>query len=207
MTIVRANRYQCHARRDKGICDNPRGVDAARIENQVCELLSLHIAAECSLPELVRHAAEESARRRERLTAAIADGKQRIARLLDAIEQGAQSHAAHQRILEIEHETGSIEVELDSLPVIPSHTPGDLAARLHERLATLNRTIADGEPGTERRAHALLAARDLIERIDIAPLPERGRVSIAIRPRTDSLVAFALQEKWAFTPETSVDTA
>lgn len=195
MTIVRERRYGCSAHREKGTCDNPRGIDAAIVENGLIPLLSRSVREELDLPELVRRAAEESALRRERLAAAVAEGEQRITRLLDAIEQGAQSHAAHRRILDIEHETAAIRLELEGLPAIPASTPQGLAAHLRERLASLHRTIADAAPDEGARNSALLLARTLVERIDVFPLPARGEVEISVRPRADALVAFALGEK------------
>ena len=203
MTIFRERRYGCNAHREKGTCGNPRGIDAAVIENRVIPLLSRSVLEELDLPELVRRAAEESTRRRERLATALTEGEQRITRLLDAIEQGAQSHAAHRRILDIEHETAAIRLELDSLPTLPASAPQDLAGRLQERLALLHRAIAGAAPGEGARKSALLLARTLVERIDVAPLPARGEVEISVRPRADTVVALALDEKWTLSPEAS----
>ncbi len=203
MTIFRERRYGCHAHREKGTCGNPRGIDAAVIENRVIPLLSRSVLEELDLPELVRRAAGESTRRRERLATALTEGEQRITRLLDAIEQGAQSHAAHRRILDIEHETAAIRLELDSLPTLPAVAPQDLARRLQERLALLHRAIAGAAPGEGARKSALILARTLVERIDVAPLPARGEVEISVRPRADTVVALALDDKWTLSPEAS----
>jgi len=203
MTIVRERRYGCNAHREKGTCGNPRGIDAAVIENRVIPLLSRSVLEELDLPELVRRAAEESTCRRERLATALTEGEQRITRLLDAIEQGAQSHAAHRRILDIEHETAAIRLELDSLPTLPAAAPQDLARRLQERLALLHRAIAGAAPEEGARKSALLLARTLVERIDVAPLPARGEVEISVRPRADAVVALALDEQWTLSPEAS----
>ena len=206
MTIVKPRRYGCHTHTDKGTCDNPRGIDPTVLENQVIPLLSRRVAEEFSLPDLVRRAGEESALRRERLAAAVAEGEERISRLLDAIEQGAQSHAAHRRILDIEHETAAIQLELDSLPTVPTDAPEGLATRLQDRLAALHRAVTLAGPDAPQRKRALLFARSLIERIHIAPLPGRGQVEISVRPRADALVAFALDDEWAFVPDTPPDT-
>ena len=206
MTIVKPGRYGCHTHTDKRTCDNPRGIDPTVLENQVIPLLSRRVAEEFSLPDLVRRAAEESALRRERLAAAVAEGEERISRLLDAIEQGSQSHAAHRRILDIEHETAAIQLELDSLPTVPTDAPEGLAARLQDRLAALHRAVTLAGPDAPQRKRALLFARSLIERIHIAPLPGRGQVEISVQPRADALVAFALDEEWALVPDTPPDT-
>ena len=60
---------------------------------------------------------------------------------------------------------------------------------------------ACSEPGEDSRRRALPLASDLIERIDIAPLPGRGQVDISVLPRTDALVAFALDDEWTVTLE------
>ena len=200
MTIAKPRRYACQAHREKGTCDNPRGIDATRLENAVFRLLSRSVS-EDDVSVLVRRASEESARRKQRLAAEIAVGEQRIARFLDAIEEGTQSHAAHRRILEIEREIAEIRVELDALPTLPQHAPEDLAARLHERLALLDRTVTNSRPGEDPRRRALLIAKDVIERIDIAPLPGRGQVEISVLPHTDALVALALRDDWTFEPD------
>ena len=201
MTILWERRYGCNAHREKGTCGNPRGVDATLVENRMIPLLSRSVLEELDLPELVRRAAEESTLRRERLAAAVAGGEQRITRLLDAIEQGAQSHAAHRRILDIEQETAAVQLELDSLPTVPASTPQDLSARLQKRLASLHRAIANAAPDDASRKGALLLARTLVERIDVVPLPSLGEVEISVRPRADALVAVALDEKWTLTSE------
>ena len=198
MTILWERRYGCNAHREKGTCGNPRGVDAAVVEDRVIPLLSRSVMEELDLPELVRRAAEDSALRRERLVATVADGRQRIARLIDAIEQGAQSQAAHRRILDIEHETAAVQLELDSLPAIPASAPEDIAERLQERLASLHRAIVGAALDEAARRSALLLARTLFQRIDIAPLPARGEVEISVRPCADALVALALQKSWEF---------
>ena len=205
MTILRARRYGCYTRREKGTCSNPRGIEATVIENRVIPLLARRFAEDCNAPELVRRATEESALRRERLAAAITDGQQRVSRLLGAIEQGAQSRAAHRRILQIEHEIAAIQLELQSLPSVPSRTPEHLVSRLQERLAILDRAIAAAAPGEPGRTRALLVAKDLVERIEVAPLPGRGQVEIAVQPRADALVGFALDENWTFAPESPED--
>ena len=198
MTIVRTRRYACHAHREKGTCGNPRGIDAGRIENEVCSLLARHIADRDGLAVLMRRAAGEAARRRRELSGDIADREARIRRLLDAVETGARPAAALGRIVEIERETAALEIERRALPDIPAAAPDGFAARLRERLAVLDRAIRAPDTGRARRNRALLMAGSLIERIDIAPLPGRGQVDISIRPRTDALVALALRESWEF---------
>ena len=200
MTIVNKRRYACHAHREKGTCGNPRGIDATKIENQVCSLLSHHIADRAELATLLHRAVEQAAERRQKLSDDIDERKHRISRLLDAIETGAQSSAAHRRILEIEQETATMELELQSLPEIPTATPDGFEARLQQRLATLDRAICDPDADPERRTRALLLVKGFIERIDIVPLPGRGRIGIDIEPRIDALVGLALGEDWTFDP-------
>ena len=202
MTIVKSRRYACHAHREKGTCTNPRGIDATRIENQACSLLALHIADQGEFATLMLRASEESARRRQDLSDNIAERNEGIRRLLNAIESGAQSTAAHRRIIEIEHETAAMQVELQSLPDIPATSPDGLAARLQDRLAILDRAICQPDTDADRRKRALLFVSKLIQRIDIAPLPGRGQVKISILPRTDTLVALALEKHWTLDTST-----
>ena len=91
-----------------------------------------------------------------------------------------------------------MEIELQSLPEIPTATPDSFQTRLLTRLAILDREISNPDADPERRMRALLIVKGFIERIDIAPLPGRGRIKIHIEPRTDALVGLALQEDWKF---------
>ncbi len=200
MTIVNRRRYACHAHREKGTCGNPRGIDATRIENQVCSLLSHHIADQAGLATLLHRAVEQAAERRQKLADDIEDRKHRISRLLDSIETGVQSTAAHRRILDIEQETAAMELELESLPEMPAATPDGFETRLQERLAALDRAICGPDAEHEGRTRALLLVKRCIQRIEISPLPGRGQIRIDIEPRTDALVALALQEDWTFEP-------
>ena len=93
-----------------------------------------------------------------------------------------------------------MEIELQSLPEIPNATPDSFQTRMRNRLASLDRVICDPDADPERRTRALLIVKGFFERIDIAPLPGRGRIKIDIEPRTDALVGLALQEDWKFEP-------
>lgn len=192
MTVANKRRYRCHNRHSKGTCSNPRGIGIERIENEACSLLALLLLRTGDVPDLVREAADAARRRRGEIERAIDDGRRRVALLLDAIETGSQSTAAHRRIVEIEREEAALRVEADSLPDLPHATPEDLSRRLQQRLGVLAREISGSSP--ERRRHALLRLAGLIERIDILPLPGRGNVDISIDPATHRLVAFALDD-------------
>lgn len=204
MTIVKQRRYACHAHTNKGTCANPRGIDATRLENQACGLLALKVAHHKNPENLITRAATQSKHRYHQLSAQLNDRQTRIARLIAGIENGSHSLAAHKRILEIEHESAVLQIERDSLPLIPGNATEALTAQLHRRLATLARAIHDNPPGTDRRRHALLEVAGLIESIRIHPLPGRGNVEIELTPRLDALVALAIDAAWNFddsTPE------
>ena len=171
MTIAKTRRYACPAHRSRGTCNNARGIDAERIEREVCTLLSNHIAERDRLLPFMRRAAKQSLCRRERIASDIQGRKQSIARLLEAVETGAQSAAAHRRIQELEHETAALEMELQSFPILPDSAREDFTARLKERLTILHRTICSREPEPELRHRALLYLGTLIDRIDVVPLP------------------------------------
>ena len=103
-----------------------------------------------------------------------------------------------------------MEIGLQTLPEIPNGTPDSFQTRMRNRLASLDRVIYDPDPDPdpdadpdadpERRTGALLIVKGFFERIDIVPLPGRGRIKIDIEPRTDALVGLALQEDWKFEP-------
>ena len=196
MSILNKRRYSCHAHREKGICDNPRGIHPRRIENQACSLLSEHIRRNDNLYLLAHEAAEHSHARRDELARRIEDGKTRIRHLIDSIETGQASQAAHKRVLQLEHEIAACETELQSLPELPSVTPDRIAERLQQRLTVLQHAIAADRPDPQRRHRALLTLANLIERIDLVPLPARGSYDLVLQPRPDTLIAFALAEEW-----------
>lgn len=199
MTISQKRRYRCHVRHTQGTCSNCRGIEAEYIENEACSLLSRHLIRTGEIPNLIHKAAASARRRRAELTRAIEEGRGRVTHLLEAIETGTQSAAAHRRILDIEREEAAMQVELRSLPDPPAATPKGFSRRLQKRLGALQREIAGKCPNRRRRA--LLRLARLIERIDISPLPGRGNVDIAIEPCAHELVAFALEEGPPIDPE------
>lgn len=200
MTIVKQRRYACHAHTQQGTCDNARGINATRLESDACALIAHKIAHHKDAGNLIRQAATESKNRYRKLSAEIEDRNKRIARLLAGIENGTHSLAAHKRIVEMEHETASIEIQRDSLPTIPDAANKTLTRQLHDRLATLARAISDNAPGTEPRRHALLEVARLIEAIRIHPLSGRGNIEIELIPRLDALVGLAMDPDWRFDP-------
>ena len=200
MTIVNKRRYACHAHREKRTCDNPRGIDARRIEDQACNLLSAYVLEHPDVHMLVHEAAERSHARRAEIAAEVDDKETRIENLIDSIETGRASRAAHLRVLGLEQEIAALKIELQDLAAVPCVGPGDIAERIQQRLSVLDAAITDTRPDRERRHRALLAVAHLIERIDLTPLPKRGQVDLAVRPRTDALVALALSEEWRFDP-------
>ncbi len=196
-TIVKQLRYACHARAQRGTCSNPRGINATRLENQACATLALQIAHYKDPKSLLHRATAKARERHRQLSAAIEDRKTRIRRLLAGIESGAHSLAAHQRIVELEHEIAALDIERDALPDIADATPDRLATRLHQRLAALSRVISDNRPGSDPRRHALLQVARLIESIHIHPRPGRGNIHIELTPRLDALVGLAIDPDWS----------
>lgn len=192
MNVSQKDRYRCHRRHSQGTCDNPRSIGVERIENDACWLLSRHVIRTGDVANLIHEAARTARLRRDALNAAIEDGHRRIALLLEAIETGTRSGAAHRRIIDIEREQAAMQVELRSLPDLPAATPAGFSRRLQRRLTLLAREICGKCP--DRRRRGLLRLAQMIERIDISPLPGRGNVDISVRPRTPELVAFALEE-------------
>ena len=198
MTIVSKRRYGCHAHREKGTCSNPRGFSATRLENEACTLLSLHILRHPDLNHLINAAAEEAHSRRRSLVADIAERERSICLLIDSIETGRASQAAHRRVLELEREIATHQIDLRTLPQVPDTTPDRIAARIQQRLVRLKTIITKDPPDRDLRRFALLAVSRLIERIDLSPRPGRGNVELTLHPRPDALVAFALADKWRF---------
>ena len=200
MTIVKPRRYACHAHTKLGLCDNPRGADATRLENSVCGLLAKAIAQHEGASDLLHQAVSHSRTRHDRLTAEIDNRKARIARLLEGLEAGRHSIAAHNRIVELEKETSSLELELDALPSIPKTGGKALTKRLYQRLGVLARAIDNNGPSSDTRRQALLEVAPLIESIRIHPLPGRGKFRTELIPHVDALVALGMDPHWSFNP-------
>lgn len=200
MTIENKGRYACQRHRYQQTCANPRGIHVTKLENQLCKLLQRHLEQHPDLKSLMHDAAAESHSRRRRLAADIQHREERIRHLIDSIETGNASQAAHHRILELEQEIANLRIQLQTLPEVPATTPQGLAARFRTGLATLDAAITGIQSTPLSRHTALLALADLIERIDLIPLPDRGKFDLAIHPRTDALVAFALSDTRGFHP-------
>lgn len=192
MRILGDRRYRCLARKRRGdACDMQRGIAAAALETQTAAALHNWARAHPRPAALVKAAFFERARRRAGLRTAIADAERRLRHLLRAIETGADSDSVRQRIEECEGELAAGRLQLDALPPLPNRPPDAVARDLPRRLRRLRRDIAhrDGEP----RLLALHRLRDLLDSIDVTLGPRRGDVEIAIHPRRDALVAFALR--------------
>lgn len=197
MTIVKPRRYACLAHTKLGGCSNPRGVDATRIENDACSLLLRQLSRHKDPASFLQEAAADSRHRYDKLSDAIATRKKKISRLISGIENGVHSLAAHSRIVELEREIASTEMERDSLPKLENLHATELSRLLHQRLDTLDRLIAGNPPGSSIRRLALMEVSQLIDRIRIIPLAGRGKFDIDLTPHLPALIALAMDPSWS----------
>ena len=197
MTIVKPRRYACHAHTEGRTCANPRRVNATTIENDASWLLSRSLAGKHDPSALILAATRQAQARHADLSERIDDLRQRIDRLLQGIETGAHSLAAHKRVIELEREIASREIERDAIPDIPDNATPDLARRLHTRLGTLSKAISRNPVHSHPRRDALLELARLFDAIRIHPLEGKGRYDVRIEPRIDALVALALDPAWS----------
>lgn len=192
MRVLRTGRYSCLARRRAHACDMKLSIAVPALETETAAALHNWARKHSRPAALLKTAFFERARRRAGLRTAVCDAERRLDHLLQAVETGNDSASVRQRIDECERELATNRLQLEVLPPLPNRTPEAVAHDLPHLLRRLRHNIAhrDGEA----RLIALHRLRDLLDRIDVTLGPRRSDIDIAIHPRRDALVAFALRD-------------
>jgi site-specific DNA recombinase len=201
MTIVNRERYSCSAKREKGTCDNPAGIQAQALENRVLDgLKQILLGREDFLDAFAIAFSDETARiRRERYRTAqtkqseLAKIQRSINRCLDFITDGdGKMDAVRDKLVELENSKErvlhSIQQEPPSLKVEPHPNIGQLYRR---RVEQLTKFIFD----ENTREEAASIIRSLIDRIEITPSQKRGHPCVELVGGLAAILELAVSEQ------------
>jgi site-specific DNA recombinase len=201
-TIKSGDQLACSAHREKSTCDNGRTIRVPEIERRVFDGLRRRLLAPESIAQLVIEYSAERARLHEldkrtrgNIAKRVAQAKQRIERLVDAIAAGTATRATCERLIAEEAECARMEQELWHLEararsVIELHPRA--ISRYQERVAALTEALRGENP--EREA-AIAILRSLVDRIDVTPLPARGQVALTAYGLIAGLVDYATRKQ------------
>ena len=153
----------------------------------IAKLVAEYSAERAKLHEADRRERGGLARRIDRLG-------HRIRRLVEAIADGTATRATREQLIAEEAERARLEQELAWLEarartVIELHPRAIL--EYQKRVATLTEALQGGAA----RDPALATLRDLLDRIDVAPLPARGEVALTAHGLIAGLVDYATRKQ------------
>ena len=212
MTIVNRERYSCSAKRERGTCDNPAGIQVQTLEKRVLDgLKQILLGREDFLGAFATAFSNETARirREQHLTAQTKHRELKkiqhaIDRCLDFITDGdGKMDAVRDKLAELENSKErvlqSIQQEPTSLKVEPHPNIGQLYRR---RVENLTKLITD--ENTQQEAADII--RSLIEKIVITPGQKRGHPCVEIVGGLAAILEFAVseQQKTAITEDSGV---
>ncbi len=205
MTIVNRQRYSCSAKREKGTCDSPAGVQAERLEARVIDGLKnillghedlLEAFASAFFEETIRLRRERN-RQRQTHQKELAKVQRSIDRCLDYIINGdGAMDTVRQKLSDLEYSKANLlrSIEQDTPPtkVEPHPNMGQLYQR---RVEQLNQLLKDESSQLE----AITIIRSLIDRIEITPGEKRGDPQIQLIGGLAAILDLAVrgQEKTA----------
>ena len=205
MTIVNRQRYSCSAKREKGTCDSPAGIQAERLEARVIDGLKNILLGQEDLLEAFASAFFEETiklrreRNRQRQTHQkdLAKVQRSIDRCLDFIINGdGAMDTVRQKLSDLEYSKANLlrSIEQDTPPtkVEPHPNMGQLYQR---RVEQLNQLLKDESSQLE----AITIIRSLIDRIEITPGEKRGDPQIQLIGGLAAILDLAVrgQEKTA----------
>ena len=191
MTMHERQRYSCLKRRESGTCTMDRGVAAADLEARAAAHLLEWVQAQRNWPAVFAGTARDLTAGRRRITAAIAEIRERIDNILTMIEKGSTALSLHQRLIQLEQEAAQLKIERNTLTRLPAAAWPGLPAQLHKELAELRR-LAQSKRAKRAREQALQTLSHLIKRIEVEPGERRHETLIHVQPRRDALIAFAI---------------
>jgi site-specific DNA recombinase len=196
-SVIGRERWGCSAYRDGRACSNNRTIMTHLLEARVLEGLRSQMlhpeTVSAYVAEFHRGAARQAAeaeRERARLQRAERELAGRIDNLVRAIERGADIEEVREALARARTERSAIAAQLqdiDALPVIPLH-PG-----IAEDYRRKFESVAGAFTGDEAaQRHAMPTLRSLIDRVAVAPHPEKARgVAIEVTGRLAALLALA----------------
>ena len=182
--------YTCKRQDDRRGCDNRMRIDVRRTEDRALRELIRWVESWSEGSALLVSGIREYERRRDRLEAKIAGGKEKIALLVESIERGGKApQAVARRIGDLERSVAALTIELKAMRRPEGRSAADLLRTLKSALEGFVAAAANDDT----RKDALLKFRDLVERIDVSPTAERREFEMTVRPRVDALVALVLE--------------
>ena len=199
-TVKNRDQLACAAHREKGTCANNRTIRMAELERRVLDGLRRELLAPENIELLVTEYGRERARRaqserRERhdIARRIAQLGERLKRLVNEIADGVATRATREQLFADEAERERLEAELGRLEtqsrqVIELHPRA--IARYQERVAGLTAALRNNSS-----LEALTMMRGLVDRIDVRPLPARGRVALTAHGLIAGLVGYAIRKE------------
>jgi site-specific DNA recombinase len=175
--------YGCAGHRNRGTCTNELTIQREQIEARVLSGLKRKLMAPQLVGEFIKAFTQEINRLRrddEALLAAqrreLNDVKNRIAAIIDAIEQGIHRATTKNRLLELEAQKASLDAALER------QSPTSM--RVHPNLASIYRKkvvqLEDALNRSEIRSEAAEAIRGLISEVRITPIPGSSEPKIEL---------------------------
>ena len=212
MTIVNRQRYSCSAKREKGTCDSPAGIQAERLEARVIDGLKnillgqeelLEAFASAFFEETIRLRRERN-RQRQIHQKELAKVQRSIDRCLDFIINGdGAMDTVRQKLSDLERSKANILrfMDQDTPPakVEPHPNIGQLYQRRVEQLSHLL-----NDEGSQQEAVTII--RSLIDRIEITPGAKRGDPQVHIVGGLAAILELAVsgQQKTAIRTDSGV---
>jgi site-specific DNA recombinase len=186
MTIVNRQRYSCSAKREKGTCDNPAGIQAELLESRVIEGLKNILLGRNDLLEAFASAFFEETirlrheRNRQKQTHQRELGKvqRSIDRCLDFIINGdGAMDTVRQKLSELERSKANIESLMDQDTPLTKVEPHPNIGQLYQRrVEQISHLLVDESSEQE----AVTIIRSLIDRIEITPGQKRGNSQVQL---------------------------
>ena len=184
----------CRNHMNGATCDNPVRVHRAPLEARVLDEIRAfleHPAAVAAFTrkfneEIRRRGADRHGRRRQALKE-LQDVKGKIARILEAIEDGAGGRTTAARLVELEARQAQLESEIAEAEAGPVEVLPQAAEIYARQIAGLQAALAGAKPADQAAAFAKI--RSIVTRVEIAPAKADGEIEVAVIAATGEFLA------------------
>ena len=201
MTIINRERYSCSAKREKGTCNNPVGINAVDLETRVINgLKNILIGREDLLQEFasafhdeivkLRHERNSDRRSKEKELAKV---QRSIDRCLSFIIDGdGPMDAVREKLRQLELTKSTMEksMEHDVQPNNIEMHP-NIGQLYQRKISEISHLLSD----QASREEAISLIRSLIERIDITPGEKRGQPQVQLIGGLAAILEFAVAKQ------------
>ncbi|MDY0882270.1 recombinase family protein [Dongia soli] len=191
--MVDATRFGCGQNRESGSCRNGRRIPAEKLQRRVLDGLRDQLLA----PEVVATFVEEYRQGEKERQAELARSQAgterrlrevtaKIERIVTAIADGTNSPTLRAALTDLEAERAELaaaQEEIDNPTVVALHP------HLPEMYRQYVERLGEALSTPETRTEAIEEMRQLVDRIDIHPLPERGEFDLEIHGQIVSILA------------------